>query len=178
MEAGVWWLALKPCAKSSLSWAGYCCTYHTMRLSRTHSKYWWKCLQRAQTLSPDSLLHLSSLHQLKLITSWEFSQNQLMEKEKNPGLDKEWVSLVCWCKLHHCHTWWQSSRTMVREILPMSRYSNIKIGWALYLEGDRTEGRIYRNSWAVAYGLAYQSGSGRCKIGRLETMRSWEEVCG
>ena len=34
----------------------------------------------------------------------------------------------------------------VREILPVGRNSNIKIGWELYIEGDMTEGRIYRNS--------------------------------
>ena len=42
----------------------------------------------------------------------------------------------------------------------MDRNSNIKIGWALYVQGDRTEGRIHRNAWAVAYGLP----SSRCKI--------------
>lgn len=104
--SGGWWLALKPCGKSSFSWAGYCCTYRTMRLSRARSKYMMK-MSPEGTLSPDFLLHLSSPYQLKLITSWDFPHNQLMEKEKNPGLDKEWVSLVCWWKLHHCHIWWQ-----------------------------------------------------------------------
>lgn len=66
----------------------------------------------------------------------------------------------------------------MREILPMGRNSKIKIAWTLYVEGNRTEERIYRNSWAVAYGLTSQSVSGRRKIGRPKAMRSWEEVCG
>lgn len=71
-----------------------------------------------------------------------------------------------------------SPKRMVREIILMGRNSNIKTGWAFSVEGDRTERRIYRNSRAVAYGLAHQSGPGGRKTGRSETMRAWEEVYG
>lgn len=59
----------------------------------------------------------------------------------------------------------------VREILPVGRNSNIKTGWELYIEGDMTEGRIYRNSGLGFNPLIRDMGNVRFENPRQQDLR-------